>query len=133
MVNEFRHKPEELQPSSADILSESTRFLFGQVLRKLNIGFDTTDKSHRLQQSVCSMLNAASRNEEKAISNYRTTYGQADMAGVNQISKDKIRRIISDKERHYNDLFDIARDVGCEIYESNGEEVLISKRRDITR
>lgn len=103
------------------------------MVRKLNIGFDITDKAHRLQQSVCSMLNAASRNEEKAISDYQTTYGQADIAGLNQISKDKIRRIISDKERHYNDLFDIARDVGCEIYESNGEEILIRERRDIMR
>ena len=46
--------------------------------KKLNIGFDTTDKTNRLQQSVCSMLSGASKRRRKinsSVSKYIRTNG----------------------------------------------------------
>ncbi len=97
--------------------------------KKLNIGFDITDKSHRLQQSICSMLNAASKDEERAVPMYQNIYGQIDMAEIDGKIKSQLLDIISDEERHYNKLFDIAKTVGCEIYQSNGEETVVSKSK----
>lgn len=95
--------------------------------KKLNIGFDLTDKSNVLQQSICRMLSATSRDEESLLTRYYNIYGQVDIAEIDSEIKSQLSSIISDKERHHNKLFDIAKVVGCEIYQSNGEEIVISK------
>ena len=55
------------------------------------------------------------------------------MAEIDNKIKEQISSIILDKKRDYSKLFDIAKAVGCEIYESNGEEKLISKSRKLGR
>jgi len=101
--------------------------------KKLNIGFDRDDKINVLQQSVCSMLSGASKAEERATHLYQSIYGQMDMANIDGKIKGQISDMVVERQRDYNKLFDIAKAVGCEIYESNGEEKLVIPGRKLGR